>query len=128
MFVASVQGRQQKPDTIKQKEDKVPCDTITKMLVEVGKMDPEAVIRALAAEGITAKLNGGKVYWTFEGRGHSYDPVAGKVEASGRYIEADEVTNLKQVYGKQIVRDQAKKFGWQLTPLGNNKFKVVKRY
>jgi hypothetical protein len=92
-------------------------------------MSPEKIMAALAAEGVTARLSPNKriVYWDR----HQYDADTGKVTAvTSRYAEADGseiVGQLKQRYSKQIVREQARRFGWQLRETGPNKFVVVKR-
>lgn len=104
----------------------MPCDTISRMFVDVGKMDPATVMRALQAEGMNPTLSedGRHVYWP----NHEYDADEGTVRASGRYInEQKEISKIKTSYSSQVVRDQAKKFGWTLKATGKNKFTVIKR-
>lgn len=96
------------------------------MTVDAGKMDPGVVMRALAAEGIEAQLSadGRRVLWP----NHEYNADTGKVSARESYAsKEEEVSELKMRYSRQIVTEQAKKFGWTLQSTGNNKFKVIKR-
>jgi hypothetical protein len=40
---------------------------------------------------------------------------------------SEKVAEIKRAYSSQIVQSQAKKFGWQIKPLGKYKWEVTKR-
>lgn len=107
----------------------MPCDAIRLVNLDAGKMPPEILLRGLIADGHAATLNGRLVSWTQNGIAMSYDATTGKLEVQKRSWDkvSDEiVSGVKQSFSRQLVRDQAKRFGWTLKQEGN-KFVVSKR-
>ena len=85
----------------------MPCDLITTVGIEVGKMPPDLLHRALVADGISATISGQIVRW----QGHAYDATTGTLTVRGsNTVDKDsEIATVKQSYSRQIIREQARK-------------------
>lgn len=106
----------------------MPCDTVTTATIDAGKMPVDTLRRGLEADGHTVSLANGKLVWYDRQtrQGMEYNPATGQVTVSGRTIaETKAVAAVKQSFSRQLVRDQAKRYGWQLEQQGNT-FKVRK--
>lgn len=115
----------------------MPCDSITRMMVDVGKMDVSRVHRALLSDadvsGVALSPCGKFITFRQNGLGHRYNSQTGIVEAWGRSDDSDEqkiatTATFKQGYSRETVKEQAKRFGWNLKQTGKNKFVVTKRF
>jgi hypothetical protein len=110
----------------------MPCDSLTTMLLETGKLSVDIVVRSLASRGIASTVDAQKHFVTFveNGVGHVYDARRGVVEARGSaYREMDQAkltAALLQGYSRQVVAEQAKRMGWALKQIAPNKFQVIK--
>lgn len=109
----------------------MPCDSVTVIGIDAGKLDPPTLMRGLTADGHAPRQVGSIIQWTTKnGFGHQYDTQTGKLDirATGyQAIDKDtETAAVKQSFGRQLLRDQAKKYGWQIKETGN-KFQVTKR-
>jgi len=100
----------------------MPCDTLRTTTVDLGKVDPTILTDALNRMGLNAQLspNG---YIRFDGG--SYHRITGELTLSGSNTAA-RTSEIKQGYSAQVVRSQAKRFGWQVKETGKNQFQVIK--
>jgi hypothetical protein len=87
----------------------MPCDTIRTVQVDIGKLDPTLAAAAIAALGWSGSV--------------SYSN--GKLSVRGNIPDAQE--QVKQAYSAEVVKSQAKKYGWQLKQTAPFKFEVVKK-
>lgn len=98
----------------------MPCDRIQRTDVDLGKVDPTLLAAALNALHLNAVHQGERIYF----RNGSYQN--GTLTLQG--VNVDERTaTIKQAYSGQVVRSTAKKYGWQVKEVAQNKFQVVKR-
>lgn len=102
----------------------MPCDSIQLNSLEISKMDPKLLARALTALGaqsvrVTA---GGAATFTLDGVACRLGGGRFIVEAGAEHL-ADKV---KQAYGRQSVIYAAKKNGWQIKETKPNVFAVIK--
>ncbi|HXJ58778.1 MAG TPA: hypothetical protein VNU68_19135 [Verrucomicrobiae bacterium] len=98
----------------------MPCHTRITMEVKLEKMNPELLMAALTGLKLGPVLQGNVIRF---GRGESYDIATGKAQLGQRYT----VNEIKQAYSVEVVKSQAKKFGWQLTETGPLQYTVIKR-
>lgn len=102
----------------------MPCDSITTVEIEAGKMNPQLAKAALEAMGLTVthdKLN------TYTHEKGSYNHATGEcVWTLSRYNRAETAESLtaefRRQFSKQVITSQAKRFGWQLRPNKANPF------
>jgi hypothetical protein len=87
----------------------MPCDTIRTVKVDIGKMDPGLAAAALTALG-----------WDGFARYSNAQLILKRDVAN-----AEE--QFKQAYSAEVVKSQAKKYGWQLKQTAPFKFEVVKK-
>jgi hypothetical protein len=85
----------------------MPCDTIQTATVELGKVNEDLLAAAMKELGYK--------YYTY---------ANGKVTVSGGYVSGEELAKVKQMYSKQVVMSQAKKFGWQVKQVAPMKWEV----
>src|SRR6266498_194126 len=107
------------PPTIERKGNSIPCHTVRNSTVEIGKLNPELLIAALTALGLTPIHAGNIIRF---GRGESYDIATGKMNLGVRYS----TNEIKQAYSAEAVKSQAKKFGWKLTEDGPNQYTAIR--
>lgn len=89
----------------------MPCDTIQTATVDLGKLDPVLLDLAMADLGLTGR--------------YVYDRAIGKITMRG-YGQPTEA-QIKQAYSAQVVKQTAKKFGWQIKETGRFQYAVTKR-
>jgi hypothetical protein len=103
----------------------MPCNTITTVSLELKNANTALLRKAVEAVigergGYLISHNEKFLRWSMGG---SYDRQTGKLtvqsEAQGNKI--------KQYYSGEVVKAQAKKFGWQVKTVGANKFEIIKR-
>ena len=98
----------------------MPCDQIRVSTVNIGKLNPEPLIAALTTLGLTPIHSGNMIRF---GRGESYDIATGTMKIGVRYS----TNEIKQAYSAEVVKSQAKKFGWKLTEDGPNQYTAIRR-
>lgn len=104
----------------------MPCDTIRTTQIDMGKLDAPTLTTALNRMGLGATNHQGLVSFS----GGTYNVATGQLDARSnrRGFNADSLkNNIRKAYSGEVIRSQAKRFGWQVKELGNNKFEVVKR-
>ena len=111
----------------------MPCDTISTIYLDAGKMDAKHVKIALEAMGLHPRHTRANIYDHDAGE---YNHVAGIATwRSSRMMgdcSADEMTaKLRREYSNQILKSQAARFGWNLKATkgttGNLKYTIAKR-
>ena len=98
----------------------MPCDTIQTSTVNLGKLDTGMLMAALTTLGLGPVMVSNVIRF---GRGESYDIATGKMELGSRYSTSE----LKRAYSAEVVKSQAKKFGWQITETGPYQYQVIRR-
>lgn len=88
----------------------MPCNTIQTVTVDLGKVDPLLINSAIQALGF-------QDYVSYRG---------GKLYIRGR-DETETTRQVKQAYSAEVVKQQAKKMGWQLKQTAPFQYQVVKR-
>jgi len=83
-------------------------------------MDPGLLMAALTALNLYPRQTGQMIYF---GQGESYDTRTGQAQlAQGR-----DANEIKRTYSNEIVKSQARKFGWTLKQTAPFKYEIVKR-
>lgn len=107
----------------------MPCDSIIVNRVDMPKMNPDLLARALKGMAVTnVRTIGQDVYFTHEGE--DYVLRRGQLEGrDGQDSErvAEVANKLKVGYSHQVVKATAAKQGWQLKQTGPNSYVSVKR-
>jgi hypothetical protein len=108
----------------------MPCWSVITNSVDMPKMHPDLVTRALAALGATAvRTSGASIEFYIPGAGE-FRLVGGTLTGRSQQSEAEVAAmaaRLKRGYGHQVVQATAKKRGWTLKKVGANKYAVTKR-
>jgi hypothetical protein len=101
----------------------MPCDTVQETVVDLSKSDPGIIEAALRSMGHSVTKSG--MYLRFDqGR---FNTKTGELTLDG-YTDAGEFTKeLKRSYSAEVVKSQAKRFGWQLQQKSKYEFVVQKR-
>ena len=105
----------------------MPCDTVQTSTVEwKASTDSKLLFQALEALRLSprAKTYGSLNFIEF--RGGTYDPTAGQLDLQARDPEAL-TKQIKQAYSAEVVKSQAKRFGWLLKETAPFKYQIVKR-
>lgn len=99
----------------------MPCDTIKTVGVKVSKMQLDTLELALESMGHYVYRAGNILTWGRE----CYDRTTGEL----RVTSQDRATKVIQAYGKQGVKELAKKYGCQFiqNTQNANKFTLLKR-
>ena len=105
----------------------MPCDTVNTVSLNLDKTDFETMLRALEALGKSPQVQGDKIHFTGRsGYGWTYTR-GGQLDMRGtRTNYDDEINEIKRGYSAEIIRGQAKKFGWQVTPQESQDRKQMK--
>lgn len=104
----------------------MPCNTVSETLVDLGKTDPDLIHASLKEMGLSPNRNGNIIY--FSGGYFEVDTEKQNHRITWRVSNAEErTTELKRQYSAEVVKSQAKRFGWQLTQKSRFEFEVTKR-
>lgn len=99
-----------------------PCETVQTTNVELGKVNKELMIAALRSMGLNPVEQGLAVFFN----GGTYHWKIGGITLSGYDVEK-RTAELKRAYSAEVVKSQAKKFGWALKETAKYQYEVVKR-
>lgn len=102
----------------------MPCDTVTTTTVAMQKMDMTLLAAGLRAAGhVVREVNNGL---SFAHGGYTQRYENGKLIATG--VDAQELSaKMAVAYSTEIVKAQAKKFGWQMKEVAPQKWQVIRR-
>lgn len=105
----------------------MPCDQIRESTINLGKVsDKNLLIAALAGLGYQAQLTReGIVVFGHASNGGTIDSD-GRVELRGNATALD-ANMIRRAYSSEAVKLASKKFGWNLTSKGENKFAAQRR-
>ena len=89
----------------------MPCDTITTAEIKLSEStNPELLKLAMADLGVRS--------WAYS---------KGLLQINRQAVSDELIAKVKVAYSRQVVFSQAKKFGWQMKEVGQNKYQVVRR-
>jgi len=97
----------------------MPCHTRQYASVDLGKLDPDLLMKALTEMGLKPVRNGDIIGF---GLKEYYNISTGKLMLGLRYS----VNEIKRAYSAEIVKTQAKRFGWQIKKTAENKYVAIK--
>jgi hypothetical protein len=98
----------------------MPCYTITTVSLELKNANLEMLKAALTKLGMYGIYSTDKaVNWS----GGSYNKETGKLTVTNTTLG----NRIKQAYSGEVVKSQAKRFGWQLKEVAENKYEIIKR-
>ena len=86
----------------------------------IGKLDATTLIAALADLKLAPRQAGELIHF---GNRESYNTRTGQMQLS----TSRSVSEIKQAYSREVVKSQARRFGWNVRQTGANKFQIVKR-
>lgn len=96
----------------------MPCYSITTVTSELKNVNRETLKTALASLGYNdVRETSSGLYWS---RGQWEN---GKLTARNDATIAE----VKKAYGRETVKAQAKRFGWQVKQVSDNQFEITKR-
>ncbi len=111
----------------------MPCDSRVTINVKLSASDRNLLFQALIGLGWQPREIAGTI--------QCYVPNVGTMSISGDNLQisgyaytgaekqAEELANkIRRAYSTEVVKSQAKKFGWQLKQTSENKFKAIRRY
>lgn len=87
----------------------MPCDTISTMEIEVGNLDPTLAAAAITSAGLRGTY------------------LKGSLELRGVSDQNQAKSIFKQAYAGEVIKSQAKKFGWSLRQTSKFEYEVTKR-
>lgn len=102
----------------------MPCDSIRTVGVSLDKCDPPTMLAALTELGLSPRLhpNGHLIYF---GNNETLDCQTGK----GQFAPTRELNEVKRAYSTTVLKQTAKRNGWQLNPVPGkqDEYVMVKR-
>lgn len=100
----------------------MPCDTIQYTTLDVSKMQPATLRKALEALGFTVREAGaGRLTFQRDGLYGSYQD--GKITAPDWFDPQE----LQQQYSEELVRVKATRAGWRVKKTAKGKLQLVRR-
>lgn len=88
--------------------------------MDFGKVpSPELMAQTLKNEGLYQRQEGNRIYF---GQNEWIDIKTGKAQFS----QQRDMAQLKQAHTRTIIQTQAKRFGWGLKQVAENKYEMVK--
>lgn len=103
----------------------MPCDTVRETELYAGKFHPAHLKAALEALGLNPRHPN---YQEYEFDGGKINYATGESTIQGYATRAAQLMQtIRQTYSAQIVRSQAKRFGWTVKETGKNQLQVLKR-
>jgi len=100
----------------------MPCDTIRTVEVQFGAANRNTLFETLKEMGLNPVIREHLVRFGAN-ESESIDTKTGEAQfAPGR-----QVAEIKRAMSNYIVKQTAKRFGWQLKQAGTNKFQTIKR-
>lgn len=89
----------------------MPCNTQRRIEIDIGKMDPGLVDQAIQEAGLAGLV--------------TYREGVLTMRASSNREKI--ISQVKESYAAQVVKSQAKKFGWAIKETGRFQYEVTKR-
>jgi hypothetical protein len=99
----------------------MPCDTISTYQVKLqDSTDLDLLTKALEALNLNPRRQGHIIRF---GAGESFNKATGEV----RVRNVESVAEIKKAYSAELIKSQAKRFGWTLKQTGPYAYTVHKR-
>lgn len=98
----------------------MPCDTITTVGVKLAVADLTLLVAALRVLNLNPRRVGEMIYF---GASESFYKPAQRLSVRSEST----VAKIKQAYSAEVVKSQAKRFGWTLKETSPFNYQVVKR-
>ena len=106
----------------------MPCWTIKKTVVDVGKMNVEILTAGLKAAGFfIGSTQQGMLTFAGQIGEHKYEIATGKLLIDPRQNAEALTAEVKRAYSAQVVRQTANRFGWKLSSKPNTNQFVAQR-
>jgi hypothetical protein len=106
----------------------MPCDSISTAEIDAGKFSGPHLLAALTALGLNPRH---EAYKTYTFAGGTFRSDTGKFTFTGGYVNdryaAEKTAQIKRAYSAEVLKSQAKRFGWQLKQTGPQKYVIQKR-
>ena len=96
----------------------MPCDTITTVSLNMETIDIDTMKAALEALGYTVQQQGDILY----GRFGSIDTRRGTLDTRSL-----DVSTVKKAYTREVVKQKAKRLGWQFREVADWQYELIKR-
>lgn len=102
----------------------MPCDSISTVDIDAGKMNAQLAKQALEAMGLHPRHDRPLIYDHDQGEyNHATGEATWQVSRYGRQQAAEDRTaELKRAYAAEVVKSQAKKYGWTLRTSATDKY------
>lgn len=105
----------------------MPCDTVQITALDVSKMRPDLLRKALESMGYTVIQQTGERVWAQRGRDQiTIDRGKLIMQAGGASEELQ--TNLQRAYSREVVSESAKRAGFVVTRKADYQLELSKRY
>lgn len=109
----------------------MPCNTIRQSTINLAKVDHDLLKAALETMGMTCYVAQGGILVARDRYGRAATIQNGKLTHDTRMIGTggQPLTEnmVKQAYSGEVVKSQAKKFGWAVRQTADNQYVVVRR-
>lgn len=92
----------------------MPCDTIQTYEVNLGKVSPKLMVQAIEAMGIQARLMADGHTIRFSRSTLNCETGVGQLQ------DNIGINQLKRAYSMEVVKTQAKRFGWNIKKQQNS--------
>jgi hypothetical protein len=90
------------------------------MKVNLGNVNFDLLVKALDDLGLNPRIQNHMIYF---GNGESFNNETKEV----RVRQTTDVAQIKRAYSAQVVKTQAKKYGWQLKETSPFEYTILKR-
>ena len=98
----------------------MPCNTITKVSLNMSGLNVDRMKRALESMGYVVRQDGSRLYGTWGKIDTARD---GSLKTRGGLTAG----TVRQAYTGQVVKDQARRLGWGVKETGRFTYEVIKR-
>jgi len=104
----------------------MPCWTIKKTTVDVGKMEIKTLAAGLKAAGFDVNDDMNRLLFSRSGSTWYHTYKDGVLTLQGQNVEGI-TAEVKRAYSAQVVRQTAERFGWKLSSKTQTQFTVQRR-
>lgn len=98
----------------------MPCYTVQTVGVVLKVSDLDLLRAAIKSLGMVPAGTGQTIYF---GNGESFDKERGEL----RVTSQERAALIKRAYSAEVVKSQARRFGWHLKQTGEYQYEVMKR-
>jgi hypothetical protein len=113
----------------------MPCNTVSVVSTDLGKMDASLLVQGLRNAGfeVSDLKDTGRIF--LDGASVREVSAYGSMWIEGGELKATSadgeklkglVSQIKRAYSAEVVKQTARRFGWQVKQVGVNKYQVIK--